>query len=558
MQLEPGTIVDDKYEILAPLGMGGFGVVYKARQIAFDRVVALKVLHAHLDTANDAFQRFEREARALSLLRHRNLVIFYGFGVWQGSPYIAMEMVQGKSLQTVLNEEGSLPLIHVLYFMKQLCQALVCAHANGIVHRDIKPTNVMICESEGLEYLKVIDFGLAKILPGAGYNAQRLTEAGFTVGSAQYMSPEQCIGQAVDERSDVYSIACIIQRCISGSAPFEGEHSVVIMQQQLHEAPPLLSEVMEEGTYPPELQDILIKGLAKAPDDRYQSVQDMLSDLSSLSDEGSDLIAAHASPIFASSAKHRALELPKRRRFPSTVVLFGVLMIIAIGCSAMMMVNLMSATPTTELSIAYYKQASDMDAGDKRADHSQLLNLYGKAVQLNQADKRLSVDAQLRARSQVSRFLNEQRRFLEAKQVAEDGLNVGYENGIFGEVMASLCRNYGTACDELGFARSGVGVVARIRDHWPDKTDQNYFNVSSVLASMYRSRHDSKGALKIIEDVEKRVNPEDWIYFEIMTIKSLAQKDLGQREEAEISARKAEAARADDERRRKAVRMNTY
>lgn len=559
MQLEPGKIVDEKYEIQVPLGMGGFGVVYRARQIAFDRIVALKVLHAHLDTANDAYKRFEREAKALSLLRHRNLVIFYGFGVWQQSPYIAMEMVQGKSLQDVLNNEGALPLVKALYFMKQLCHALVCAHANGIVHRDLKPTNVMICESEGLEYLKVIDFGLAKILPGSSYEAQRLTEAGYTVGSAQYMSPEQCLGQPVDERSDIYSIACIMHRCLTGSAPFQGEHSVVVMQQQLHDAPPLLSDLLEEGSYPFQLQDILIKGLAKSPADRYQSVEEMLSDLEAISDDRSESLVVQAAPITGSSARHRALMTKPKVRLPSTAIFFGVLFLIAIGCSAMLVIHMMSATPSQQLSTAYYEQAASLDdeQGYNVSVHPQLLQLFLKALELNRQDKLLSVDAELRARCQASKFLNEQRRFLEAKDIAQDGIDMSMQAGIYGDRASSLSRSYAVALNALGFARQGIHRLENLVLHCPNQSGEPCMNIKCALCTLYLSKHEPKKALSLIQNVEEHLSPSDWTYVEFMYLKSQAETDLGQTAAAAVSARKsADAQRVQDKNRLRATSLN--
>jgi serine/threonine protein kinase len=280
LTLQDGTKIDDKYEIVGTVGAGGFGSVYQARQIQFDRQVALKILNTNVLEETDGLLRFEREAKAIAGLKHKNIVSFYGYGVWQNAPYMVMEFVEGTSLQAKQRAARKLDPVRSARIMKQVCEALSCAHANGVVHRDLKPSNVMLVPGpDGREIVKLIDFGLVKLMPGYGVSNQKLTEAGCAVGTCHYMSPEQCTGGEIDSRADIYAAACILYQMVTGELPFDGDELVEIMKAHIVEPPPPLAEKAGNSPLIDALQAIVQKGMAKDPDERYQSAVDMAADL---------------------------------------------------------------------------------------------------------------------------------------------------------------------------------------------------------------------------------------------------------------------------------------
>lgn len=288
--LQPGTVVDGKFEVLEMLSRGAFGVIYKARQVGFERKVALKMmLVPEPDLQSEFLRRFEREGRILCSLQHNNLPAFHGFGVFEQCPYIAMAFIEGDDLELVLNRSGKLTFHETATILKQVASALICVHDHGIVHRDIKPANIMLCSNKGVTEVKLIDFGLAK----ATSDLQKLTQTGLTVGTTEYMSPEQCMGKQADNRSDIYSLGCILQHCLTGKPPFEGDNEIAIMRQHVDSAPPRLARLAD---VPQAAQYIVDKALAKEPNDRYQSMDDMLRDIDAL-DSGRRPPVAYGAPV---------------------------------------------------------------------------------------------------------------------------------------------------------------------------------------------------------------------------------------------------------------------
>jgi serine/threonine protein kinase len=279
--LDIGSIVDERYEIRAPLGAGGFGTVYKAWQQQFERNVAFKILNTNVLEEPDGALRFEREAKSISALRHKNIVSFYGFGIWNQAPYMVMELVEGTSLYQELLRDRRLSPNRAAGLVQQICEALASAHQHGIVHRDLKPANIMIIRTPGFtDTIKIIDFGLAKLMPGYGIAAQKLTESGFAIGTCHYMSPEQCVGnEAVDHRADIYAAGCILYECLTGKPPFEADENVAIMFKHLNEHPKPLAELIPDNPETQALQAIIDRAMAKAPAERYESASAMADDL---------------------------------------------------------------------------------------------------------------------------------------------------------------------------------------------------------------------------------------------------------------------------------------
>lgn len=238
MDRDAGTIFDGKYELLSFSGQGGFGVVYKAKQLQLERIVAVKILKSIATNDPDNVRRFVREAKAASELRHPNIAAVYAFGVApEGDAYLVMEFLEGMRLSDVLAANGPMPLGRALAITAQICAALGCAHERSIIHRDIKPGNVMLVQGpDGLEQAKVVDFGSAKFLAQQDAKSQEMTRPGELIGTAEYMSPEQCAGGSVDTRSDVYSIGKVLCELVSleGRLPAD---VVPIVERALHEYP---------------------------------------------------------------------------------------------------------------------------------------------------------------------------------------------------------------------------------------------------------------------------------------------------------------------------------
>jgi serine/threonine protein kinase len=282
MLASTGTIVDEQFEIISVLAAGGFGVVYKARQVKLDRIVALKLLGKSVVAGTGDYERFQREIRTMSTLKHRNLVTVYGCGTWRGAPYINMELVDGDSLAQVVERDGPFSTKRALHIVEQILEGLGCAHAHNIIHRDLKPSNVMIMNTGSDELIKIIDFGLAKPLPGSGLSAQKVTDAGHAVGSLMYMSPEQCLAQELDARSDIYAVGCLLHYCLAGTHAYDGHEGTAVMAQHVLGLPTRLSEFAVDADFCDQLQEIVDTAMAKSVDARYQSTEEMLAALRKL------------------------------------------------------------------------------------------------------------------------------------------------------------------------------------------------------------------------------------------------------------------------------------
>jgi serine/threonine protein kinase/Tfp pilus assembly protein PilF len=256
------------YRILEKLGEGGMGVVYKAQDTKLDRIVALKFLPKHLLCDEEAKTRFAHEAKAASALNHTNITTIYEIDEVEGECFICMEYVEGKSIKELIKEK-TLSIEEILKIAIQVAEGLNVAHKKGIVHRDIKSDNIMLTD-EGL--VKIMDFGLAKLK-----GVSKLTKTGTTLGTMQYMSPEQAQGMEVDQRSDIFSFGVVLYEMITSQLPFKGEHEAAIIYSILNETPEPLARY--KANIPEGLQRIVDKALAKNRDERYQHVDDLRADL---------------------------------------------------------------------------------------------------------------------------------------------------------------------------------------------------------------------------------------------------------------------------------------
>lgn len=276
-----GTTLAGRYKILSKIGRGGMSVVYKGQHLLMDRIVAIKMLHADLISDPVTISRFQQEAKAVSSLTHPNVILVFDFGLSsQGLPYLVMDYLQGESLSEIIKRKGHLPIKRCIEIFAQACDALSHAHHKGIIHRDIKPANIMLTtDEEQHEVVKVVDFGIAKMLPREGEEAIRLTQTGEIFGTPLYMSPEQIMGKPLDVRSDIYSLGCVIYESISGRPPCLGSNAVDTMNKHLVQEPPHFSDALPEEYIPEAIEAVVWKALAKDPDKRYQTMNEFKQDL---------------------------------------------------------------------------------------------------------------------------------------------------------------------------------------------------------------------------------------------------------------------------------------
>jgi eukaryotic-like serine/threonine-protein kinase len=254
------------YRLLERIGGGATSIIFAAHDDAMDRRVAVKMIVADLEDEPETRERFYREAKVTAQLRHPNIVAVLHVGEDRGHPFIVMELLDGWALGDYLNRDPARPLAVKIDLIAQLCAGLQAAHDHGVVHRDIKPSNLFV-QRDGV--LKILDFGLARL------QASTLTASGQIVGTPDFMSPEQAIGQQVDARSDIFSASAVAYLILTGRAPFTGPHLRRTLDALLNEDPPPPTE----AEAPAPLRAVLSRGLAKDPALRYQSCADMLGDL---------------------------------------------------------------------------------------------------------------------------------------------------------------------------------------------------------------------------------------------------------------------------------------
>ena len=306
------TLFDGRYRVMRKLGAGGMADVYLAEDEELGRRVAIKILNERHANDDSFVERFRREAKNAAGLSHPNIVSIYDRGEAEGTYYIAMEYLDGRTLKELLIARGPMPIGDAIHYTRQILNALRFAHKKGVVHRDIKPHNVMV---DGDGRLKVTDFGIAR----AG--ASQMTEAGAIVGTAQYLSPEQARGAAVDQRSDLYSIGVVLYEMLTGNVPFTGESPVEIAMKHLSDTPRPPSSIRPE--IPPDLDMVVLRALAKNPDDRYQTAEEMDAELAHIADGGSvTAITADAATAVLSGTSlanaPTAIAAPRRERRPGT------------------------------------------------------------------------------------------------------------------------------------------------------------------------------------------------------------------------------------------------
>jgi len=318
------------------IGDGGMGQVFRAEQLATGRTVALKVLHSQLTGVPEIAQRFEREAKVTTHLSHPHIVKTVEFGQWEGRLYLAMEFVAGQSLAALLaaaagNQGRRMTIKRTIAIMRPVLEALEYAHGLGVVHRDLKPDNIMVVPRRGIfarECVKLLDFGIAKLGDDAPVQGRKLTQAGMLLGTPGYMSPEQAAGQKADLRSDLYSCGVILYEMLAGRRPFEADSSVEILAMHISATPKPLREITADASIPAAVENLIMRALAKRPADRFQSARDLREALDRAAEgrKQDAAISGIETTVFATPVTHRA-----RSRWLQVAIILVAMALLIVG-----------------------------------------------------------------------------------------------------------------------------------------------------------------------------------------------------------------------------------
>lgn len=272
-----GLVVEGRYRIESVIGQGSAGTVYRAVQELIGREVAIKVLHDYLVSDDEFIKRFRQEAKASSRLSHPNIITIYDFGLLPKTnrPYIAMDLLRGTPLSDVIAERSHLPMDEAIPILVQVCSALGEAHRQGVVHRDVKPENIVLVERSGQrQFPIVVDFGIARLAKDES-DVAKITRTGTVCGSPTYMSPEQCTSSKVDHRSDIYSMGIVIYETLTGTVPFMSDELAKVMAMHLTDPPRPINRVRSDLHFPQKLEEVVNKALSKNPDERYQTTDQL-------------------------------------------------------------------------------------------------------------------------------------------------------------------------------------------------------------------------------------------------------------------------------------------
>lgn len=346
--LKAGTDFHNRYRIIKPLGAGGSGDVYLATQLDVNRKVALKIVNISGEAKQKHLDRFLREFKLLSTLNHHNIVTFYSAAIADdGSTYAVCEYINGKSLHYALQEATKIPWPRLAKIILQVCDAMQYAHSNSVIHRDLKPDNIMLLDSPEPDTVKIIDFGLGKDLEDV---AQKLTGTGMLMGTPHYMSPEQALGQGVDARADIYALGCIIFECLCGRKLFDAYSPLGILHKQASEDPGPILEV----AFPTEsagLVRILEKMLEKDANARYQTMEAVRNDVEKLSNQD-----VHAVPIFAAASFDSPGE--KKTNLLKYAAVVGILLSVLVA-GVFVLKNSSSKSEKSAAAVTHYETTAD-------------------------------------------------------------------------------------------------------------------------------------------------------------------------------------------------------
>lgn len=532
-----GKTLEGKYKIETKLGGGGMGAVYKGTHLLMKRTVAVKVLHpalAGLPGDDEFLRRFQREARTSSKIHHPNAIAIYDFGIEDETPYIVMEFNTGRSLKDILAKDGPLSIERTLNILQQVCSAVDEAHAHGIVHRDLKPDNIMISENrDGSDRAVVLDFGIAKILSDDANTDTQLTKAGGLVGTPQYMSPEQGLGQQCDARSDIYSLGIITYEMLTGDVPFQSDSMMQLVLKHMNEKPISAREFNKKAGIPEDVDAAVMKALEKKPDDRQATVMQFFQELSggatlSLSPSSSQ---TREMPAAASGA---GLNVPEMLKSPKFLGGFGaalaLVLVLVFALSG-------SDTENNEAKISPAQQSDELTGLDAGTDvgvgseigqeisdeqRAQSKEHFDRAVELHRKKEYLAAQAEYERALELdprngkayanlgdvfisSGALQEAVSALQKSVSVDPGdamafTNLGYALGELGKLDESLEAykntvalkpDYALGHNNLGFAYFKSGKLDEAAEAYKEsiRLDPNYVRAYYNLADVYKAQN---------------------------------------------------------------------
>lgn len=437
-----GEILDGKYGIIKSLGIGGMSVVYQARDLSLGRNVAIKMMPLQSGHTMQDLPRFQQEAQTISRLKHPNLVTVFEFNINTMPPYLVMEYIEGKSLAEVLSSEGPLGLERGISVLRQMCSALTHAHENGVVHRDLKPANILLQKTQsGQEIVKIVDFGIAKIVQQDNPDAQSFTRSGEILGSPLYMSPEQCQGKKLDHRSDIYSMGCVLYALFIGSAPFQGATAFETIQMHLHEQPGSISSRRRDLAYAFELDAVLFKAMAKEPAQRYQTIAELDEALSKIGKEeemvGFGALKAMIDLGFSRAAAKKSRGMP--------VKIFWLMFIVSVTIGSFGLWHALDSYFAEES----VKRWPEMDLNGQKAfdtgDYTRAGAYFTLALkQAQRSNNQVRVNASLAELIDLNRVINKQDKIIEyenQRQHSKEDMQIGLRTyRIVGQAQSTLAQ----------------------------------------------------------------------------------------------------------------------
>jgi serine/threonine protein kinase len=491
----PARLMVGKYEVIDELGRGGMGIVYKAFDPGIGRTVALKLMSEQLARDSEFRDRFLREARGAGILQHANIVTVHELGEWQGAPFIAMEFLQGRSLEYILKNEKTMSMDKRLDIVAQVCRGLDYAHARGIVHRDIKPANVMVT-SEGVA--KVVDFGIARLAD------QKLTSTGNVLGTVSYMSPEQLQGRTIDGRSDVFAVGVMLYEVLTSVLPFAAEDTGAAITNILYRQPTKLSSYLEN--YPTELDQIINKALAKDPAERFQTAGELADRIVQVQQE---LQRSQSAPTVIRTTplpvNNLDSQLPLSARVTRDSKFSYVRRHHIVGLVAIVLLLLAAAVGWRILRLGSHPTANDLTELKKRAESGDAIAQYqlGRAFEKGRGVDRDDVEAVRWLQSSADQGNAHAQVDLGVAYCTGRGVTQNYSEG---SNWFRKAAEQGDAVGEvnLGFQYEiGQGVTQNYAEavRWYRKSaEQGNAHGQFNLGSMYLdgkgvSRDDSQGAL---------------------------------------------------------------
>jgi serine/threonine protein kinase len=451
--LDPGTLLQDRYEIGELIGQGGMGRVYRVYDRNLEKSFAAKVLNADLVKDATSVKRFEQEAQAAASLTHANLVAVYDYGQSEfGSPFIVMDYLEGEDLAAILRREGFVEKDRALDIIFQTSEAVSHAHKKGVIHRDLKPGNIFVTKSaDGNDIVKVLDFGIAKIHQLPGQSAETLTQTGELFGSPLYMSPEQCLGNVIDPRSDVYAVGCVLYELLTGQSAFGAQHPIKIILKHINEDPKPPSEVLKDGSLSKDLDGLVMRCLEKDPGDRYESMDQFIKDLRALMD-------------------HKPIKIPKRRKkqpaksspavFTFKLAAFGLLSLVLLG-GAVLIVQMQGF-------FAPLNAATDAQNLDSLSFKYFSTGQYEKAIPLLEFGVKTYKDSGGREDAYLADNLQHigkcylmLGKYQQAEPYYQEALEIYKRLGSRGAGMREAIKDYSTVLSKLGRAEEAAVLKAK-------------------------------------------------------------------------------------------------